>query len=130
MCKWRETEFQLVVECRIPGGKVERAGKREGERKTQVLTAKLKRTRKKIAMERERNQEEGRREPDREEGKRKAEVKVYRSTHPPNQTWNSIFHNTQVQMDLHHKNGLISCIDFQLFVEFIIPVWRAERTRQ
>ena len=47
----------MVVECRIPGGKVERAGKREGERKTQVLTAKLKRTRKKIAMERERNQE-------------------------------------------------------------------------
>ena len=73
---------------------------------------------------------EGRREPDRDEGKRKAEVKVYRSTHPPNQTWNSIFHNSQVQMDLHHTNGLMSCIDFQLFVELIIPVWRAERTRQ
>ena len=39
MYKYRETEFQLVVECRIPGGKVERAGKREGERKTQVLTS-------------------------------------------------------------------------------------------
>ncbi len=52
------------------------------------------------------------------------------STNPPNQTWNSIFHNTQVQMELHHTNGLISCIDFQLFVELIIPVWRAERTRQ
>jgi hypothetical protein len=25
------------------------------------------------------------------------------STNPPNQIWNSIFHNTQVQMDLHHK---------------------------
>ena len=34
--------------------------------------------------ERERNQEQGRREPDREEEKRKAEVKVHRSTHPPN----------------------------------------------
>jgi hypothetical protein len=33
-------------------------------------------------------------------------------------------------MNLHHTNGLTSYIDFQLFVELIIPVWRAERTRQ
>ena len=119
------------MECRIPGGKVERAGKREGERKTQVLTAKLKRTRKKIAMERERNQERGG-ENQIGRGKRKVEVEVYRSTHPPNQTWNSMFHNTQVQMDLHHANGLMSYTDFQLFVELIIPVWKeiGERERK
>ena len=86
-----------------------------------------------------REKQEGGRENQRGGGKEEGRGKVRGgrergngSTNPPNQTWNSIFHNTQVQMDLHHANGLISYTDFQLFVELIIPVWKeiGERERK
>ena len=88
-------------------------------------------------MEREKNRRggrepEGRREGGRQRGSERGRERGNGSTNPPNQTWNSIFHNTQVQMDLHHANGLISYTDFQLFVELIIPVWKeiGERERK
>jgi hypothetical protein len=62
-----------IVEWRIPVGRAERTGDREGERETQVQTGTLTREGNKRTMERERKTGEWRREPEKREGKRKAE---------------------------------------------------------
>jgi hypothetical protein len=62
-----------VVEWRIPVGRAERAGDREGKREMQVQKRRLTRERKKRTTEGERETGERRREPEKREGKRKAE---------------------------------------------------------
>ena len=62
------------MEWRIPVGRAERAGDREGKREMQeVQTQILTREREKRTTEREKIPRERRREPEKREGKRKAE---------------------------------------------------------